>query len=798
MRQVESLSIYNIGILEIGDKCVVDWYHQFFQVGAIPDNAMYGYYDLTLVFLSYIIASFASFVALDMSAHLRKPNSLLFRGCWLMAGSFAMGGGIWSMHFVGMLAFIMPMPMGYDLFWTGLSMIVAVVTAAIAFTFLMIKHPKPRHYVLSGIILGIAIPTMHYTGMAGMSGVVIHYIPLYFYLSILIAVIAATASIWFSVKSDHHSFKKRLLLRITSALIMGLAICSMHYVGMFAAVFTPLEGHHDMGTPIDQVFLALFITTVIMSILIISLIFSTARYFLSLSFTEKSNNFLNAVLDNMREGVIACNAEGKITLINRAAIKLFNSSNDIGKDLTEWVATQELLYSTSGAPIPPTSFTLYRALKGETVSDSEIIFKDSSGKKHTLLIDGQPLVGKMRENLGAVVVLNDISSSTAAEHASMLKTAFLATMSHEIRTPLNGVMGMLQLLKATHLDEKQTSFVQKSLESATTLLNILGDILDFSKIEAGMVSFENISFPIKKDLETLASIYQAQCQSKNLKVTLDIDQQIPATVLGDPTKFKQIVNNLVSNAIKFTPEGGTIAIKAKVVNIDDDKLTMQMSITDSGIGIPAKSLDGVFEMFSQADNSTARKYGGTGLGLAITKQLVELMGGKISVESKVGEGSTFTFTIKFGNKKITDLASHPKATERDSEKVIYKMHVLIVEDNELNQVVASEMLGNLGCSVNVVSSGETALKAVERDKYDLILLDCQMPGMSGFETAKHIRKHEDSININEDKKIIIAVTANALHGTRERCLDAGMNDYLTKPIDFHKLKDMLKKHFQDK
>ncbi|HET9843795.1 MAG TPA: MHYT domain-containing protein, partial [Gammaproteobacteria bacterium] len=426
---------------------MMEWYHQFFQTGPIPSNVMLGEYNYFLVFVSYLIASFASFVALDMSAHLRRPASSLFRVCWLVGGAFAMGAGIWSMHFVGMLAFIMPMPMGYDLFWTGLSMVAAIIAAALAFMFFIIPNPQPRHYILSGVILGSAIPTMHYLGMAGMRGVEIHYIPLYFYCSILIAVIAATVGIWLSLKSDRRDFKTQFSWKLISALIMGFAITAMHYMGMYAAVFIPDHSEHHMTTPVDQVLLALFITIIVCSILIVALILSTARYLISV--TEKNKNFLKIVLDNMREGVIACDASGKITLVNRAAKTLFEDFAPITSILSDWLLQFDYLNAKTDRIDTPSQFPLNRALQGETVRDCEIIVKGAAQKKTILLIDGQPLVGMNNENLGAVIVWNDISSSTAAEQANKLKTAFLANMSHEIRTPLNGVMGMLQLLMTT-------------------------------------------------------------------------------------------------------------------------------------------------------------------------------------------------------------------------------------------------------------------------------------------------------------------------------------------------------------
>lgn len=269
----------------------MSWHQHFFQIGPIPENAMYGTYDLKLVFLSYLIASFASYVALDMSAHLRKPTTLLFRITWLAGGALIMGAGIWTMHFVGMLSFIMDMPMSYDFYLTLLSMIVAVIAAIVAFLFFMIKKPTVKHYVLCGILLGMAIPTMHYTGMAAMNGMSIHYKPSLFILSIIIAIIAAIVAVWLSIKSDKGSFTTRIKLKIGSGMIMGLAIVGMHYTGMFAAVFTPAQTISQV--PLDPMLLSIFVSTIVLCITLVGLVFSTAKHFLT-SLLQKDNDFFRS------------------------------------------------------------------------------------------------------------------------------------------------------------------------------------------------------------------------------------------------------------------------------------------------------------------------------------------------------------------------------------------------------------------------------------------------------------------------------------------------------------------------
>ena len=323
------------------------------------------------------------------------------------------------------------------------------------------------------------------------------------------------------------------------------------------------------------------------------------------------------------------------------------------------------------------------------------------------------LFRSIQERLEAEMALKN--AIKVAEKSNKAKTIFLANMSHEIRTPMNGIMGMLQLLMTTPLNDKQNHYVKKGLESANSLLKILGDILDFAKIEAGRVSFELLDFDLKSEIDSLMVMYKVQCEQKGINAEFDFDNTISTKVKGDPLRIKQILNNLVNNAIKFTPQGGKITITVKLLNLNHDHETLMVSVADSGIGIPQTSLNKIFDMFSQADESTTRKYGGTGLGLAITRQLVELMGGQIQVTSVENEGSTFSFTLKLGLQKVSATAEAvPDMQEKISH---FDAHILLVEDNELNQVVATDMLKALGCEIDVVDSGESAYDKIQKSKY---------------------------------------------------------------------------------
>lgn len=417
-------------------------------------------------------------------------------------------------------------------------------------------------------------------------------------------------------------------------------------------------------------------------------------------------------------------------------------------------------------------------------------------------INPLPLIND-RHFAGAVFVFRDISqtmqnqillkdSLLAAERSNRAKTIFLANMSHEIRTPLNGVLGMLQLLKHTQLDDKQHHYLEKCYESANSLLGIIGDILDFSKIEAGKLEFENKIFNLLYEMASIVQIYKMQCKDKPLTVELIFEDNVPEQVKGDVLRVKQVINNLISNAIKFTPANGKVTLHVSLDEAMAKEVTICFAVTDTGIGIPEEFQSKIFDVFSQADESTTRKFGGTGLGLAIVKQLVEHMGGEIFLKSKLNQGSTFSCTIKF---KIPEQQEKIKEIDpnKDTHKV-FDANILVVEDNPLNQIVLDEMLSYLGCKTKIVDSGQKALHLIEDEDFDVIFMDCHLPDPDGFTITELIREHEKQDPTK--KQIIIALTADAMTETQERCFDVGMNDYLTKPIEIKQLQNMLNKYIE--
>ncbi len=369
------------------------------------------------------------------------------------------------------------------------------------------------------------------------------------------------------------------------------------------------------------------------------------------------------------------------------------------------------------------------------------------------------------------------------------KNIFVANMSHEIRTPLNGILGFLHLLGTTELNEEQKNYLKEIKNSSEILLLTLNDILDFSKAEANKIILEQVNFNLKDLIKNL-SIYAKSNKNNDVEIISEFDETIPEIIIGDNIRLHQVLLNLLNNANKFT-EKGHIKISAEVVEKDNYDVKILFKVSDTGIGIPEEKRQKVFEEFIQADISTTRKYGGTGLGLAICNKIISLMGGELKLESEVGKGSTFYFTLPF---KIAD-----NIEQNDSEKVLEEIivksaKILVAEDNITNQKLVKNLLNKLGLDCDIASDGQEALDLFIKNKYNLILLDCQMPVIDGYETAFAIRKYEKKFNLEPIS--ILALTASAFESDKEKCLSFGMNDIITKPIkmdDFvHKLNKYVK------
>ncbi len=387
-----------------------------------------------------------------------------------------------------------------------------------------------------------------------------------------------------------------------------------------------------------------------------------------------------------------------------------------------------------------------------------------------------------------------------AEEATRAKSDFLANMSHEIRTPMNAIIGMSHLALQTGLDAKQRNYIKKIDSAAKNLLGIINDILDFSKIEAGKLEFETTDFHLEDVIEHLADLSVIKAQDKGLELLFDIATDVPTALMGDPLRLGQVLINLVNNAVKFT-ESGEITVRVRRIANEADRVFLRFDVSDTGIGLTQEQRGKLFTAFSQADNSTSRKYGGTGLGLTISRRLVEMMGGEIGVESTPGVGSTFHFIARFGlQAEQSELSTstpldisgktairsqrkqHRQVDYEETGRLLRGAYLLLAEDNAVNQELALEILQGVGIRVDVADNGVEAVEKVALADYDGVLMDCQMPVMDGFEVTRRIRG---------DKRFaalpILAMTANAMAGDREKCIQCGMNDHVAKPIDVAQL-----------
>jgi signal transduction histidine kinase/ActR/RegA family two-component response regulator len=379
-----------------------------------------------------------------------------------------------------------------------------------------------------------------------------------------------------------------------------------------------------------------------------------------------------------------------------------------------------------------------------------------------------------------------VKATREAEVATRQKSDFLATMSHEIRTPLNGIIGMTSVLLGRDLSAAERDCVETIRSSGEALLAIIDDILDFSKIEAGHLQLESADFDLHQAIHEAARIVGNAAARKALHLVVSIDPAVPKLVRGDIVRLRQILLNLLSNAIKFTPQG-KIEVKAGLVFFTQDQCELRFAVIDEGIGMSSEQQARLFQPFSQAEVSTTRKFGGTGLGLVISKRLAELMGGQIGVDSRPGAGSTFWFTVKLLSSERTRPAQPVTPLAPTPERSSQPFRLLLVEDNFINQKVALAMLKNLGYQADIARNGVEAVKAILSQNYDLVLMDCLMPEMDGFEATRCIRGRGDQYA----RLPIIAMTANAFAEDRDACLAAGMTDYLSKPVREAELRSKL-------
>ncbi len=506
--------------------------------------------------------------------------------------------------------------------------------------------------------------------------------------------------------------------------------------------------------------------------------------------SEKRLSFLFEEISHI--AVKGYNAKREAIFWNRASEELYGYSKKeaIGKKMEDLVLLPErreemiaafAAWVETGEEIPSGEM-IKRHADGREISvySSCLATRNQQGEREMYVIDVD--LSQLKRANEELVKAKDY-----AEKASRAKSEFLANISHEIRTPMNGVMGMIDLLLDSKLDEGQRDYAETILESTQELIGLIDELLDISRIEAGEVRLTPEPFSPREAVEKVVLLFADRAGKKGVDLSVAIHPNVPEKMMGDASRIRQILINLVGNALKFTHDGH-IQIRMQAEKVEDG-WNLLTDVKDTGIGMPPELQGHIFEKFTQGDSSSKRKYGGAGLGLSITKQLVELMGGTISVSSEEGKGTSFDFNLRLPDLEPGEEPEEPKSATPEALPKI-KADILLVEDNLVNQKVAVAMLEKLGCRVSVAPNGAQALKQIPDHKFDLIFMDCQMPILDGFETTRAIRQMVGAIRDIP----IVAMTAHALKEDRQQCLDSGMDDYIAKPVDRNKLIAILRKY----
>ncbi|MCO7200165.1 MHYT domain-containing protein [Pseudoalteromonas sp. OANN1] len=877
----------------------------FFVTDPAPELLLNGTYDAMLVALSVLVAVIASFFTLIQIDFAEQNQNSRINRLAKFGGAVAMAGGIWSMHFIGMLAFSLCVEVDYDPWLTAASIFPAFLGCWVSFD--LITRPNVTLSVkgLAAVILGAGIGTMHYSGMEAMQlGPMLGYDPTLFGLSIIVAVSLAFIAIQTRSKlRDYVSDNNISIVRCLGALALGASVSGMHYTGMQAAKFvsdSPIISQEMQDQHTQS--LALFIAAVSMIISALSALIHTASKYRSVAADKAANESrLAAILETAVDGIITINGDGIIkscnplverilgwsegeTLGRNVAVFLpkeaqtkvsFDSTyleqfKGVGREIkalhkqghlvpirlgigevelkdqsafyvgfiTDLTAQkqmekalieQETRYRTLLNNMPGVAFrcridsewtmsfvspiveqlTGYRAeefisgqvhFAGLIIEDDKSLTHDvveqalqcgkasysqeyrilhKSGHTKWVLDKGSFEYDQAGKVEGIAGVLLDISerknmedelraAKSIAESAAASKQAFLANMSHEIRTPMNAILGFSEVLRESELKPDQSKHVNTILTSAKALLHLLNDILDSAKLDQGKLDLIENDFCISELLDNVVSTFWYQAKKKGLKLELTMSHSLHQTYHGASDRLRQVLVNLLGNAIKFTAQG---SVELSVESSHDDYVLFK--IADTGIGIANDRLDSIFNPFEQADESMSRRFGGTGLGTTISRQLVELMGGKIWAHSELGKGSTFYFTVPL--KKIAAFT-----IAQDVHVELPPLNILVADDIQQNTELLSLLLEKQGHSIEVAGDGLEAIEKAKAQQYDLILMDIHMPGCDGLEATRAIKAYERENRQQETP--VIALTASVLGEDRAAAKAAGMAAFASKPV----------------
>ncbi len=739
------------------------------------------HYDTRLILVSVTIAISASYVALDLAGRTAAARGGL-RFAWLAGGALAMGLGIWPMHYIGMLAFKLPVPVLYDFPTVLLSLLAAVLASAIALWVVSGKHLNAISVILGSLFMGAAISAMHYTGMAAMRlPATCHYNRAIVAASIVIAIVVSAVALLlaFRFRAATNELNPG---KILSAVVMGFAVAAMHYTGMASVSYraSPLVGDTSHAVEVSSLgVVGIIVVTLFILVFVAITSLLDRRFSAQTAQLEASEQRYRLLFQRSLSAVYRSTPDGRVLDCNETCARIlgYDSPNELlvlaanaagfeEADRSDYIAQLSAHGQVSNLE---TSFRRKDGTPVWVLENANLVDDPSTGG---FVIEGTFLDISQRKGME----LELRQTKELAESANHAKSEFLASMSHEIRTPMNGIIGMTELVLDTELNAEQREYLTMAKTSAYSLLDLINDILDFSKIEAGKLEIDAIDFNLRDNLGDTMKSLSLRAHQKGLELAWEVQPDVPDELIGDPGRLRQIIINLAGNAIKFTSTGEVIAY-VKMESKTAGYVELRFTVADTGIGIPAEKQAAIFEAFTQADGSTTRKYGGTGLGLSISTRLVERMGGRIWVESKPGEGSRFHFTVRLAVQKSSSAKTPPVELGR-----LAGLRVLVVDDNETNRVILVKLLANWGMEPFAADGGESALLALkpaggEAKRFSLILLDAQMPMMDGFTLAEQMKQVPGACDAT-----VLMLSSAGLRGDAERCRQIGIAAYLTKPF----------------
>jgi PAS domain S-box-containing protein len=756
----------------------------FFVGGEDLGPLVEGTWQPGLVLLSVAVPIFLSLMALQTSHIARHTRSRFYRHVAIGTGAIALGGGIWTMHFIGMMAFHLPAPMYYRTDVTLLSLLPGLAASWTALWMLARPEPVGWPLVIGGVVVGAGIGAMHYAGMAAMvSTLEMRYDPLLFGLSIVVAVALAMLALWIRFGLRRTPLPRRMRFLI-SGTVMGVAIAGMHYTGMAAARFygdlSIVDAEHGirLGTTWASLGLASLSLTVAVLVTSLNGLIRTRELYREVG---ESQSRLQAILDTAVDAIITIDGHGIVQEFSHSAERLFGyqAGEVVGRNIK--MLMPEPYHSEHDGYL-----RRYRATGVPHIigMGREVVGRRKDGS----LMPVRLAVGRVslpNQEMLFVGMLTDISDKQAleaslreaaerAEQAAAAKGHFLANMSHEIRTPMNSIIGFTDLLLQTDLSPAQRSHLNTIRQSSRSLLRLLNDILDTSKMDSGRLELESRDFSLRSLAMQIESSLRLGAQARGLRLATHYPADMPEYFKGDTLRLLQVLTNLVGNAIKFTETGGVdvlFSLEGGVVHVQ---------VRDTGIGMSPAQVQSIFDPFTQADASISRRFGGTGLGTTIARQLVEAMKGRIEVESEPGRGSTFHVWLPLAPGRAPD---EPQS-QGDAPR-LPPLRVLIADDVEQNLELLTLVLRAGGHQVESARDGEQAVEAFLAGRFDVVLMDVHMPVIDGLQATRLIRQHERTRGLAATP--VIALTASVMANDRREARQAGMSGFAVKPLDIPRL-----------